>query len=119
MVSCATVVPYCVQGPVPVTATLLAIPTFLVQESSARPTEVTFTIYFMLVRLLNPDKTPAQIYDFLVRGSARQIRSRALRLNKWVVETLRRYERGELEYGPVPMPRPRRATHPHARARHQ
>ena len=69
---------------------------------------VTFTIYFMLVRLLNPDKTPAQIYDFLVRGSARQIRSRALRLNKWVIEKLRRYERGELEYGPTPPPRPRR-----------
>ena len=57
---------------------------------------VTFSLMFTLLRLLNPQRTAAEINAFMVRGSSAEIRERALRLNRFMLDTLRTHPRGSL-----------------------
>ena len=57
---------------------------------------VTFSLAMMLLRLLNPDRSAAEIQKYMLRGSKSMQRSRILRLNKYMVERLQSHPRGSL-----------------------
>ena len=52
---------------------------------------VTFAFQYVLLRLLNPDRTPHEISDFMLRGSASGRKERVLHLNRWMLDLLRRH----------------------------
>lgn len=54
---------------------------------------VTYSLMYVLLRLLNPTQSATQIQKQTVQGNVRRT---ALRLNKTVIETLRRYPKGIL-----------------------
>lgn len=55
---------------------------------------VTFSIMFILLRILNPNASAARIQHHMTRAG--DLRSRILRLNRFVINTLKLYERGEI-----------------------
>ena len=58
---------------------------------------VTFSLLYVLLRLLNPQKTPRQINTYIVEGKTnKELKDTVLRLNRHVADTLRGYERGDL-----------------------
>lgn len=57
---------------------------------------VTWCIAFVLIRLLNPNRSYRDICNYLAHGPPTQLRRRILRLNRYVVDRLRAYERGTL-----------------------
>ena len=59
---------------------------------------VTYSFMYILLRLLNPDRTPLEINHFMARGSKRDLRQRVLRLNRFMMDTLRAYPRGSLRH---------------------
>ena len=59
---------------------------------------VTFSFLYTLLRILNPDRSPHEIAHFMVRGSTSEIKERTLRLNRWMMNRLRRHQRGSLRY---------------------
>ena len=57
---------------------------------------VTWSLYYVILRLTNPQKTTAQINQFMVRGTKSELKSRLVRLNKYMADTLRSHPRGSL-----------------------
>ena len=57
---------------------------------------VTFSLQYVLLRMLNPSRSPKEVSTFMTRGTAEQLRERVLRLNRYVADTLRSYARGSL-----------------------
>lgn len=57
---------------------------------------VTFSLLYVITRVLNPDRTPHEINHYLASQPPSKIRSTVLRLNRKVADTLRAYQRGSL-----------------------
>lgn len=57
---------------------------------------VTFSLLYILTRLLNPQLSPQEIHDQLQQEEAPKLRQRILRLNRHVADTLRSFQRGTL-----------------------
>ena len=49
---------------------------------------VTLSFAYVLLRVLNPDATPARVQRYLARGTPAELRSRLLRLNKFMVDVV-------------------------------
>lgn len=59
---------------------------------------VTFSLYYMLLRLTNPDETPAQVSKYMDKLSENgMMRSHVLRLNKYAATILKQLRRHELD----------------------
>mgnify|MGYP006084083921 FL=1 len=57
---------------------------------------VTHSFFYTLLRLLNPERDAADIQEFMTRGTAKDLRTRVLRLNRYMMDTLRAHPRGSL-----------------------
>ena len=57
---------------------------------------VTFSLIYVLYRLLNPDLSPHRIRRHLAKMSAARLKDTSLRLNRYVADTLRSFPKGEL-----------------------
>jgi len=57
---------------------------------------VTYSFMYLLVRLLNPDKDPADIQAYMVRGTTQELTDRVKRLNRFALDVLRAHPRGSL-----------------------
>lgn len=57
---------------------------------------VTFSLMYVLLRLLNPDAPPSAVRRYIVHHSRKSLRDDILRLNRFAADTLRRYARGSL-----------------------
>lgn len=57
---------------------------------------VTFSLLYILVRLMNPQRTPKEVQEHLVKLTPTTLRDTALRLNRTMADTLRRHPRGSL-----------------------
>ena len=57
---------------------------------------VTFSLMYVLLRLLNPDAPPSAVRRYIVHHSRKTLRDDILRLNRFAADTLRRYARGSL-----------------------
>lgn len=57
---------------------------------------VTFSLYYTLLRLLNPNKSYKQIIGFMMSIDHEIMRQQILRLNKFAINVLKQYERHEL-----------------------
>ena len=58
----------------------------------------TFAFWWTLLRILNPDRTSREVQQYMLRGTAREIRSKSLRLNRFMADSLRSVRRGTLRY---------------------
>lgn len=50
---------------------------------------VTYTFMYTLLRLLNPDRTSREINHYMTRGAVSELRTRALRLNRFMLDMRR------------------------------
>ena len=57
---------------------------------------VTFSLYYTLLRLLNPDRTYQEIVAHMLSVEVRTLRIMVLRLNKFVIDALKTHTRNEL-----------------------
>lgn len=57
---------------------------------------VTFSLIYVLYRLLNPDLSPHRIRRHLANMPAARLKDTSLRLNRYVADTLRAFPRGDL-----------------------
>ena len=57
---------------------------------------VTYALMFTLLRLLNPERDAREVAAYMVRGTPDGVRRRALRLNRFMMDTLRRHPHGSL-----------------------
>lgn len=57
---------------------------------------VTFSLIYVLYRLLNPDLSPHRLRRHLANIPAARLKHTALRLNRYVADTLRAFPKGEL-----------------------
>lgn len=60
----------------------------------------TYSLMYVLLRVTNPEKTPKRIREMILEGKGpAKLRNEVLRLNKYVIEVLRRHDRGTLRRG--------------------
>ena len=62
---------------------------------------VTYSLWYVLLRLLNPDRSARQINRFMARGSRVDLVHRAKRLNRFMMDALRAHPYGILRSAPV------------------
>ena len=67
---------------------------------------VTFSLYYVLMRLLNPNVPARTLNHFLASMDDHQMRDEILRLNRFAADTLRKFPRGRLaRHGTTPLSR--------------
>ena len=57
---------------------------------------VTYTLLYILLRILNPSRSSREIQHYMIRGTADEVRCRAKRLNRYMLDRLRSHKRGTL-----------------------
>lgn len=57
---------------------------------------VTFSLLYVLYRLLNPDSSPTLVRQHMAALSDNKLKRQSLQLNRFVADTLREFEEGEL-----------------------
>ena len=57
---------------------------------------VTYSLFYILMRLLNPESSSKDIQQWMVKRSSNEIRDDALRLNRFVIDKLKRHRRRTL-----------------------